>query len=189
LLFAARLLREKGVDVLLDALAEIERRGESARVDVIGEGPRRAACEAAASALRSVELRVLDPVPYGRAFFEIVRARSAVLVPNLGDEQPRIVFDAYAQAVPVIAFDTDGLRPHVKHGETGLLVARGTTSLAGAIARASSRPADLARMGMLALAQAHRFTHRGMHEERSRILARALSAAPRRSTFSSSPRP
>jgi glycosyltransferase involved in cell wall biosynthesis len=173
LLFAGRLVPEKGAGVLLEALDQLDARGVSVAVDVMGEGPRRDAFSAAARRLRHVSLRVEEPLPYGRRFFERVRASHAVLVPNLGDEQPRIVFDAYAQAVPVIAFDTDGIRPHVRHGETGWLVPR--DDLAGAIARAARSPAELERMGLAALREAPRFTHRAMHDERWRILDQALS--------------
>jgi glycosyltransferase involved in cell wall biosynthesis len=176
LLFAARLIPAKGVDVLLEALRELDRDGARARVHVIGEGPKRDECVRAANELRTVEVRVLDPVPYGAPFFSLVREHHAVLVPNLGDEQPRMIFDAYAQAVPVIASDTDGLRPHVKDGETGWLVQSGSADdLAGAIRRAVGAPSELERMGMRCLAEAPRFTHRAMHGERWRILDEALS--------------
>lgn len=175
LLFAARMLSSKGVDVLLDALRALDRRGVQVRVDMIGEGPRRQACSAASRQLASVDLRVLDPVPYGAPFFQLVRDYHAVLVPNLGDEQPRILFDAYAQAVPVIAFDTDGIRPHVREGETGWRVPRGDVlALARTVERASMAPGELARMGLTALGVAPRFTHRGMHAERWRILLEAV---------------
>jgi glycosyltransferase involved in cell wall biosynthesis len=174
LLFAARLVPEKGVDVLLDALRELDARGVSVAIDVMGEGPRREACADAARRLRHVSLRLLAPQPYGPRFFEHVRASHAVLAPNLGDEQPRIVFDAYAQAVPVIGFDTDGLRPHVKDGETGWLIPR--DGLSKAIERASASPRELERMGLAALREAPRFTHRAMHDARWRILERALGA-------------
>lgn len=172
LLFAGRLIPQKGIDLLLEALRTLDARGVTANVDVVGEGERREACVDVARKLRTVSLRVLDPLPYGPLFFEHVREAHAVLVPNLGDEQPRIVFDAYAQAVPVIAFDTDGLRPHVEHRRTGWLIAR--EGLADAIERASSSAAELERMGFAALAQAPRFTHHAMHENRWRILAEAL---------------
>lgn len=173
LLFAGRLVPEKGADVLLEALEQLEASGVEVEVDLIGEGPRRDACIAASRRLRHVSLRVEEPLPYGERFFERVRSSHAVLVPNLGDEQPRIVFDAYAQAVPVIAFDTDGLRPHVRHGETGWRVPR--DGLADAIARAVRSPTELERMGLAALREAPRFTHRAMHDERWRILDQALS--------------
>src|SRR5690606_5053964 len=130
-------------------------------------------CVAASRRFRHVSLRVEEPLPYGERFFERLRASHAILVPNLGDEQPRVVFDAYAQAVGVIAFDTDGIRPHVRHNETGWLVPR--DGLAGAIARAAQSASELERMGLAALREAPRFTHRAMHDERWRILDQALS--------------
>ncbi len=179
LLFAARLVPEKGVDVLLEALRELEARGVSASIYVMGEGPRRDACAEAARRLRHVALHVLD----GPRFLERVRASHGVLVPNLGDEQPRIVFDAYSQAVPVIAFDTDGLRPHVRDGETGWLVPR--NRLANAIARASTAPGELESMGLAALREAPHFTHRAMHDARWRILDHALGSTTRSSAAQS----
>jgi glycosyltransferase involved in cell wall biosynthesis len=122
-----------------------------------------------------VRLELLDPVPYGASFFELVRSYHGLVVPSLTDEQPRIVFDANAQAVPVIASDTDGLRPHVEHDETGWLVPPGdVAALAAAIERAVASPAELRRMGLAALTKVHGSTHRAMHVVRSHILRRHL---------------
>ncbi|MEQ8455883.1 MAG: glycosyltransferase [Sandaracinaceae bacterium] len=169
LLFAGRLVAAKGVDLLLGAIRDLHDRGVRVDVDIIGDGPRRARCEAVAEQVPG--LRVLDPVPYGAPFFELLEGYHGVLVPSLGDEQPRIVFDAYARAVPVIASDTDGLRPHVEEGETGWLFARGDrAALADVLERASQGASTLRRMGLRALAEAPGFTHRGMHLSRWRIL-------------------
>jgi glycosyltransferase involved in cell wall biosynthesis len=85
------------------------------------------------------------------------------------------VFDAYAQAVPVIGSDTDGLKAYVRHDETGWLVARGNAEeLARAIERAQRSSAELDRMGMRARGEASRFTHRAMHRTRRRILHEVL---------------
>ena len=65
-----------------------------------------------------------------------------------------MVFDANAQAVPVIASATDGLRPHVEHGRTGWLVPPGdSAALAAAIERAGASGPELRRMGLAALAK------------------------------------
>lgn len=173
LLFAARLEPTKGVDALLEALRALDRRCVRAMVDVVGAGTRKAACVEAAARLRHVKLRVRDPVPYGRPFLELVSAFHAVLVPNLGDEQPRVIFDAYARAVPVIAFDTAGIRAHLQHGKTGWLIAR--AELADAIERATRSVRELERMGITALAESPRFTHQAMHETRWEILQHALA--------------
>jgi glycosyltransferase involved in cell wall biosynthesis len=178
LLFAGRLEAAKGVDLLLTALRVLEASGVEASVDIVGAGSLRAACAAAAAALGPARLRLLDPVPYGAPFFELVRDYHGVLVPSLSDEQPRVVFDANAQAVPVIASDTDGLRPHVEPGSTGWLVPRGDgVALAHAIERAAGSGPELRRMGMAALERVRGSTHREMHRRRSHILGAHLGQA------------
>jgi glycosyltransferase involved in cell wall biosynthesis len=170
-LLAGRLVSSKGVDVLLEALRLLDARGSRVAVDVIGQGDRRDACVGAAAELRSVRLRVLDPVPYGRPFFELVRRYQAVLIPNLSDEQPRIVFDAYAQGVPVIAADTAGLRPYVDHGATGWLLPAGdVAALASALERAVGEATVLRAMGLAALRSSRGMTHKAMHRQRARLL-------------------
>jgi glycosyltransferase involved in cell wall biosynthesis len=162
--------------VLLAALRALELKSVEVLVDIIGEGERREACLRAAADLRSVRLSVLEPVPYGKPFFELLRGYHAVLVPSLSDEQPRIVFDASSQAVPVIATDTDGLRPHVAHGRTGWLVPAGDVpALAAAVARASHAPSELRAMGLAALRVSRGVTHQVMHRTRSHLLRQHCS--------------
>lgn len=172
-LFAGRLLVEKGVRVLLEAAAELERRGANISVDILGDGPLREECVSAASMHQN--LRLLDPVPYGKPLFELVRGYHAVVVPSLSDEQPRIVFDAYSQAVPVIVSDTPGLGPCVEPGVTGQTVTPGSVSaLVNALEQCALSLDQLRVMGLQTLDQATQATHRGMHERRWKILAEAF---------------
>jgi glycosyltransferase involved in cell wall biosynthesis len=174
-LFAGRLMREKGLEVLLDAVERLRQKRIPLDLDIIGEGPLRARCTESATAGGSVRVRVLDPVPYGPAFFELVRRYHAVVVPSLSDEQPRIVFDAFSQAVPVISSDTDGLRPHVLAERTGWVVSRGDVSLlADALAAGASSPDRLERLGLEALEYARGSTHAKMHSDRRRLLSENL---------------
>jgi glycosyltransferase involved in cell wall biosynthesis len=177
LLYAGRLVPEKGVGILLDALAILRERGLAIDIDIIGEGDLRNACLTAAKSSREPRMRVLDPVPYGAPFFTLLGTYHAIVVPSLSDEQPRIVFDAYARGLPVIASDTDGLRPHVFAGRTGCLVARGNARLlADGIAEAAASPETLERHGLAALAYARTITHRHMHLERWRHLSAHLGS-------------
>lgn len=177
LLFAGRLTHDKGVDSLLSALALLQEQDVLLDVDIIGEGELRERCVAAATSLsREAGLRVavLDPMPYER-FLTLIRSYHGVLVPSLSDEQPRIVFDAYAQAVPVIASDTDGLRPYVFDQRTGLLVKPGDVEgLAAALKRASGASHELERYGLQALAHAATITHASTHRERWRLTVEQL---------------
>ncbi len=178
LLFAGRLVESKGIGVLLAALRSLDALGVEGCVDIVGQGPLRDACLQAASESRSVRLRVLEPVPYGQPFFQLVGRYHTVLVPSLSDEQPRIVFDANSQAVPVIASDTNGLRPHVDNGKTGWLVPAGDVSaLVTAIARAVGAATQLRAMGLAALRMSRGFTHKAMHRRRSQLLRKHCVAA------------
>jgi glycosyltransferase involved in cell wall biosynthesis len=170
-LFAGRLAREKGMEVLLASVDILRRQGVQAQIDIIGSGPLHARCLESERAGGSLRIRVLDPVPYGAGFFALLGGYHAVVVPSLSDEQPRIVFDAYSQAIPVIAADTDGLRPHVLPGRTGWRVACGDpAALADVIAEAAASGAALERMGLLALELAATMTHEKMHAMRWQCL-------------------
>jgi glycosyltransferase involved in cell wall biosynthesis len=177
-LFAGRLVREKGIDVLLAALRRLDGEGAALRVDVIGDGPEREACAAAAAGLRSVKCSLLSPVPYGPQFFSLLRGCHAVVIPSRSDEQPRLVFDAFSQAVPVLASRTDGLAAQVSEDRTGRLFAPGDPeALAGALRVAAADVTDLRRLGTHALEVARGSTHREMHRTRWRILAEHLGAS------------
>lgn len=176
MLFAGRLVPGKGVDVLLSALRLLDDRGVKAQVDIIGQGDRRQACEQAARTFCNVRVSVLNPVPYGAPFFELVRGYHALLLPSVSDEQPRVIFDANSQAVPVIASDTPGIRPHVDHHQTGWLLSSGNPELlATTLERGMANAAELRRMGMTALARTHGHTHTAMHRTRFNILKRHLA--------------
>ncbi len=175
-LFAARLIAEKGVEDLIDALRILDAQGAQVRVDIIGEGGLRDTCEQAAATFRNVRARVLQPVPYGAPFFALLRGYHAVLVPARSDEQPRVIFDAFSQAVPVIATDTPGNAQIVSDGVNGHLVrASDVQELAEAIGTALC--SDLERLGLAALAAARSSTHREMHARRAEVLRKLFADA------------
>ena len=173
-LFAGRLVAEKGVKILLDAVEKLAAAGIRGAVHVIGEGPLRDIVRAA-ERTAPFSLTYFEPIAYGAPFLNFLQQYHAVVVPSLGDEQPRIVFDAAARAVPILASDTDGLRQHVENGRTGHLVLPGDSgALAEAMASWAGNPAILRKFGMEALSRVRSKTHRAMHAERSRIIARHL---------------
>ncbi len=180
-LFAGRLTDEKGLRTLLDAarLLASEPGAMGIDIDIAGDGPLRAECEAAIAAWPgAARPRLIGMTRYGPEFFSLVRQHDVVLVPSLSDEQPRIVYDAYAQAVPVFASDTGGLRSCVQAGVTGCIDPPGEPQkLAQRLAWALNHRRELASMGLAALETARGLTHRTMHRRRWVLLDAALAGS------------
>lgn len=173
ILFAGRLEEEKGVSLLLETLLWLEQHSSrSFNIDLVGSGSLEAKCREAARLHSKIRVRLIAPVPYGARFFDLLRNYHAVVVPSLSDEQPRIVFDAFSQAVPVVAASTAGLRNYVLDGETGYLFARGEkTAFVASLEKCIEDPEALQEMGLRARRHAENFTHEAMHGRRARHLA------------------
>lgn len=172
-LLASRLVAQKGIPLFLAALRQLEDQGITVEIDVIGAGEMRPDLAAFAQQARAVRLTLHDPIPYGPGFMEFLRGYHATLVPLTGDEQARILYDSFAQAVPAIATDTPGNREVIVDGQTGVLFdpAR-LDSFAQTLATCAADPASLRRMGMDALATAAGHTHADMHHKRAALLRR-----------------
>jgi glycosyltransferase involved in cell wall biosynthesis len=177
-LFAGRLAASKGLRILLQALRILDREGIELCVDIMGRGELEAECaslvsEAKGSALR---VRLLQPVEYGDPFFSVMRDYSAVIVPSVGDEQPRIVYDAYSQGIPVLASATPGLLDCVVEGETGRLFSPNSSQeLAACMRWGTEHTAELEQMGLRGLERARSLTHGEMHRQRFHLLVRSLN--------------
>ncbi|GAA1659613.1 glycosyltransferase family 4 protein [Nonomuraea maheshkhaliensis] len=116
-----RLVAHKRVHLLLDAVAELRKRWPGLVVDVIGRGPEEAA-------LRE---RLPEGVTLHGYLPEEDKARLVArawlhVSASQGEGWGLSVLEAAALGVPTVAFDVDGLRDAVRHGETGWLLPEGT---------------------------------------------------------------
>ncbi|HET8627076.1 MAG TPA: glycosyltransferase family 4 protein [Thermomicrobiales bacterium] len=126
-LFVGRLSQEKGVDVLLRALADLPR---GHRAVVAGDGPLRGQLESQAKASgANVQFKGWVDRDGLRALY----ARSAVqVVPSRSEPQGVVVLEALASGTPVIGSDVGGIAEMVSDGENGWLVDPGRPDLLGA---------------------------------------------------------
>lgn len=122
LLYVGRLSREKGVGVLLDAVA-----GTGVPLRIVGEGPERVALEARAPG----HVAFLGGLSRGEVLREMANAE-ALVVPSLWYEGfPMVVVEAFARGTPVIASGIGGLAEVVTAGKTGALVPPGDAAALG----------------------------------------------------------
>jgi len=178
LLFAGRLARSKGVTLLLDTMQILIGEEIPVELDILGQGELRAECEAACNNWGAGKVRMLGTVAYDSAFFQLLRRYHAVVVPSFSDEQPRIVYDAYSQAIPVLANDTPGLRDCVENGRSGLLAASNEPASWTDLCKwCLENPDELEKMGHRGIELARGMTHRAMHRKRWRLLLDMLGRA------------
>ena len=172
ILFVGRLTAAKGISILLAALRLLAQKHEPVKLDILGAGELSEECAKAGEELQgATRVQLLGTVAYGPPLFQLLRQYHAVVIPNISDEQPRIVYDAYSQGVPVLATRTAGLRDCVCEQRTGWLVEpNDPRALSELIELALHHQAELRRMGMEAIQMARSLTHQRMHRQRHRLL-------------------
>jgi glycosyltransferase involved in cell wall biosynthesis len=179
IIFVGKLTVSKGILILLEALKLLDQKNISIKVDILGQGELLNECQNLENVLHnSVEIDILGTVSYGSPFFERLQQYHVVVVPSLSDEQPRIVFDAYSQAMPVVASDTPGLRSCIYPQRTGILVKpNDAIALSETLHDLLQNRDQLREMGLEALKVARQMSHRTMHQKRWQILAESLRQA------------
>ncbi len=109
LAFVGRLGREKGVDVLLEALALAHQSRPDMSLEIVGDGPERGALEAQASDLGIAE-RVTFRGPLGQPeVAEVLRQSRLLTLPSRREGLPSAALEALATARPVVASAVGGL--------------------------------------------------------------------------------
>ena len=137
-----RLVEFKGFDYLIDACAELARRGLDFTCEIIGDGPLRDDLEARIKKLNlSGRVQLVGSLSQG-AVLEKLRSADIFALASVTDAQgasdvfPTVIIEAMTAARPVVSTRLAGIPESVVHGETGLLVPpEDTMALAEALSR------------------------------------------------------
>jgi glycosyltransferase involved in cell wall biosynthesis len=141
-LYAGRLSVEKGVDVLIGALADLE----GIRTVVAGTGP----MEQELRHRAGDRVEFVGWLPREELASWYTRARLLV-VPSRSEPQGVVVLEAMASGTPVLGARTGGIPEMIEEGRTGWLVDPGDAgALGAALTRLLADPATLARAGRAA---------------------------------------
>lgn len=141
-LFVGRLTAEKGAVVLADALRHVP----ELPFTVVGEGQ-------AASAFQGTQARLTGAVGMDEVR-QRMRAARFLVIPSIAAEQfPRVVAEAFACGLPILASAITPLNELAGDGQRGMLFPAGDTSaLAERLTWAARNPESLADMGSRAKA-------------------------------------
>ena len=151
LLCLGRLFAEKGVDLLLTALASIVDRCPQARLVIAGDGPERSALEQQAAELGLGHRVEFTGWIAPAAVPALINTATLVVMPSRREALPLVALEAASMARPVVATRVGGLPEVVAHEQTGLLVApEDSDALAEAIAFLLEHPETARRMGQAA---------------------------------------
>lgn len=125
ILYVGRLVRRKGLHLLIEALSRLKRDIDF-RLRVVGDGPERLRFERMAYELLGNRVSFLGALPFSRIVPEYQRAwvfcMPSYTQPSGETESFGVVYaEAQAASVPVVAFATGGVPEVVEHGMTGLL--------------------------------------------------------------------
>lgn len=149
LVAVGRLVAKKGFHVLLDACAELARRGTAFDCAIVGDGEEREALEAQRERLGlGGRVRFLGALPQEQVI-PLYRDATLAVLPCVTDAEgnrdalPTTLLEALACGLPVVSSPVGGVAEIVDHAENGLLVPEND---AGALANAISELFDAAPM-------------------------------------------
>jgi glycosyltransferase involved in cell wall biosynthesis len=154
ILSVGRLVAFKGFDHLVDACAELKRRGVDFSCEIIGDGLLREHLQHKIDMLDLAPQLVLLGSLSQDAVFEKLRAADVFVLAAVVDAQggsdvfPTVILEAMAAARPVISTRLAGIPESVVDGETGLLLTPGdTAALVNALERLLLDPELRVRYG------------------------------------------
>jgi glycosyltransferase involved in cell wall biosynthesis/predicted metal-dependent phosphoesterase TrpH len=134
-LYAGRITREKGVDLLVDAFLAAHASDERLRLVLAGDGPERRRV-----AERLGELATFLGWLHGDELARAYASADLFLFSSQTDTFGQVILEAQASGVPVIAVDAGGPATLIEHRATGLLCEPRAGALADALLELAGSP-------------------------------------------------
>ena len=122
----ARLAPQKGLPVLVDAVAALRDRGRAVSVAVIGDGPMRDELQREIDRRGLASQITLLGSRDGHAVLATLRSAGAMVLPSFAEGLPVVIMESLAVATPVITAAVAGI-PELVDASCGWVVAPGST--------------------------------------------------------------
>jgi glycosyltransferase involved in cell wall biosynthesis len=144
-LFVGRLNKQKGPADLIRAMSSLP---SDVSVDLVGDGPDRAALEAQARAAGVLDRAKFHGQLPRSAIVSLYRQASVVAMPSTEEGLGLVAAESLLTGTPVVAYNSGGVTDLVVDGETGILCPPGdSAAMAGSLNALLSDPARARRMG------------------------------------------
>jgi len=148
ILFIGRLIKQKGVAILLEAFMRIRDSLPEAELEIIGYGPeKKSLLETVESSDLSTSVKFSEAIAHDKLIEKYRGARVLALPSLTGEGFGMTVAEAAACGIPTITFGLGGTAELVVDGETGLIVSQNVESLAEGLKRLFSNDALVDHMG------------------------------------------
>jgi glycosyltransferase involved in cell wall biosynthesis len=146
---AARLLKEKGVLIFVEAVRIVISKGIDARFLLVGApDPGNPSSVTEAEVEAWVDSGVIEALGFRQDIPRIFSGANIVVLPSFREGLPKVLIEAAACARPVITTDSPGCRDAIEAGVTGLLVPpQDPQALAEALEQLISDPSLRIKMG------------------------------------------
>jgi phosphatidylinositol alpha 1,6-mannosyltransferase len=169
-LFFGRLVREKGIDIFVAVLRELQAR-VPAKALVIGAGPAADLFDALPGARLAGHLE-------GAELARAVACADVMLTPSTTETFGQVVLEAMASGVPVVGADAPSARALLSDGRTGLLCPpRDVAAYVAAIERLAASPQRRAAMGAAAREASAAYSWDAASESVARVYRSLVSPA------------
>lgn len=133
ILFVGRLIEDKGVITLAEAVGQVVDTIDDVSLTYIGEGP---AEEALVSSIADLGIKdnvaLHGKLPHRQTLDQMAR-HDILVLPSRSEGVPRVIIEAFEIGLPVIATPVGGITDVIDHETTGLLVEEDPTEIARAI--------------------------------------------------------
>ena len=151
--FVSRIVREKDLDTVVNAVEGLERRGVSFRCVIVGDGPDRAYLE------KRLPQAVFTGALAGEDLARAYASSDIFLFPSLTETFGNVTLEAMASGLPAVCADATGSRSLVEPDVTGFLAQpKDANSFVGYLERLIASPDLRRRMGAAGHARSATYT-------------------------------
>jgi colanic acid/amylovoran biosynthesis glycosyltransferase len=159
LCYVGRLSAQKGLPILIDAVAAMSASVPDLGITIVGDGPLRNELEARATALGIAHHLTFVGAASNADVRQYVAAARALVVPSFAEGLPVVIMEALALGRPVIATAIAGI-PELVDAEDGWIVPAGNvqalaTAMRSALSASPDKLAELGAVGRERVAEQH----------------------------------